>query len=105
MSSITQEDKNNLAVVASRLDQVISGLTKLGVAYVGYKATNHWTGALTGLIALKMAEGGNLAGGAAGTAVLGLLGLTQMPPVQIPESDIDPNLLPFLEWTKIPIGP
>lgn len=59
-------------------DRLLDAFTKAGVAYVGYNASNHWTGALVALISLKLAQGGNLAGGIAGTSVLGILGLTNV---------------------------
>lgn len=59
-------------------DRLLDAFTKAGVAYVGYNASNHWTGALVALISLKLAQGGNLAGGIAGTGVLSLLGLTNV---------------------------
>lgn len=59
-------------------DRILETFTKAGVAFVGYNASNHWTGALTALISLQLAKGGNLAGGIAGTGVLALLGLTNV---------------------------
>lgn len=76
--ALSDGDKIALATVAGNLDRVIDGVTKIGVAYIGFKAANHWTGALTNLVALRLAEGGNLAGGVAGVAVLAYSGLTQV---------------------------
>lgn len=61
-------------------DRLIETFTKAGVAYVGYKSTNHWTGSLTALVALKLAQGGNLAAGIGGMTILGLMGLTDLLP-------------------------
>ncbi len=55
--------------------KILDTATKGAVAYMGYKSTDHWTGAVTALIALKLASGGNLAGGVAGVAVLTTIGL------------------------------
>lgn len=85
---------------------MIAGLTKLGVAFVGFKATNHWTGALSALIALRMAEGGNLAGGVAGVGVLGLLGLSQLPaPVESNDSDLAYLALAKIDALNVPLKP
>lgn len=78
--ALSDSDKQAFATVLSRLDQLVDGATKLGVAYIGYKAANHWSGALTNLVALKLAQGGNLAGGVAGVSVLAFSGLTQIIP-------------------------
>lgn len=56
-------------------DKVIDGLTKAGVAYLGYKAAKNWGGALAALVALKLAQSGNIVSGAAGIATLGTIGL------------------------------
>lgn len=48
---------------------------KTGLALAGYQSTGHWTGALTALVGLKLAESRNLAAGAAGVATLSLIGL------------------------------
>lgn len=68
-------------------DRLLDAFTKAGVALVGYNASNHWTGALTALISLKLAQGGNLAGGIAGTGVLSLLGLTNLVKASISSYD------------------
>lgn len=59
-----------------KLDHIPNLFLKGGLALAGYQATGHWTGALTALIGLRLAEGANLAGGAAGVAALTLIGLT-----------------------------
>jgi len=61
----------------SRSDQLIETATKVGVAYLGYTSNNHWSGALTALVALKLAQSGNVVAGAAGIGVLSFIGLTQ----------------------------
>ncbi|GAG94486.1 unnamed protein product, partial [marine sediment metagenome] len=60
-----------LLSLGGRLDNLINGVTKLGVAYFGAKAANHWSGAITGLVALRLAESGNAPAGIAGLATLG----------------------------------
>ena len=67
------------------VEQVVSKLDKLGhipdiflkggLAYLGYRATGNIGGAITALVGLKLAEGNNLAGGAAGVTALTLVGL------------------------------
>jgi len=74
-SSISQEA---IIRLISRSDRLIEAGTKIGVAYLGYQANNHWTGALTSLIALKLAQSGNVVAGAAGVSVLGIIGLTNI---------------------------
>ena len=59
----------------ARSDQLVDTATKLGVAFIGYKANNHWSGALTGLVALRLSNSPNLAAGVAGVGVLAGLGL------------------------------
>ena len=49
---------------------------KGGLAYAGYRATGNVGGAITALVGLRLAEGNNLAGGAAGVTALGLIGLS-----------------------------
>lgn len=83
MSNITLEQEI-LLKLASRLDNLLTGITKIGVAIAGARAANHWSGALTGLIALELAKSGNLAAGAAGVGVLGVIGLTNI--VRVPEA-------------------
>jgi len=51
-------------------------MLKGGLAYAGYRATGNWGGALTALVGLRLAEGNNLVGGAAGVTALGLIGLS-----------------------------
>ena len=82
-------------------DRLINTATKLGVAYVGYKANNHWSGALTGLVALRLAESNNLAAGIAGTATLAVIGLTSIPKnsdIPIDPKTGQPYLLTFAGW-------
>lgn len=58
-----------------KLEKVPDVAMKAGLAYLGYKSVNHWSGAITALIGLKLATGNNLAGGAAGVSTLTLIGL------------------------------
>lgn len=67
------------------INEVVSKLDKLGhvpdlflkggLAYLGYRSTGNVGGAITALVGLRLAEGNNLAGGAAGVAALSLIGL------------------------------
>lgn len=68
-------DNEVLSLVAANSNKLIDTVTKVGVAYVGYKAVDHWSGALTGLVALKLATANNLAAGIAGVATLTGLGV------------------------------
>jgi len=72
-------NQETIATVVSRLDSIVTGATKLGVAYAGYKSVDHWGGALVGLVALRLAEGGNIAAGGAGLATLGAIGVASIP--------------------------
>lgn len=72
------DEKTAILRLIERSDKLLDTATKLGVAYVGYKASNHWSGALTGLVALRLSNSPNLAAGIAGTTVLGFLGLTNV---------------------------
>ena len=58
-----------------KLERIPDIVMKAGLAYAGYQAMNHWTGAITALVGLKLATGNNLAGGAAGVTTLTLIGL------------------------------
>lgn len=71
-------DDRAMINLAGKADSIIEALTKTGVAIVGYNASKHWTGALTALVSLKLAQGGNLAAGVAGVGVLSLLGLANI---------------------------
>ena len=67
------------------LTKVVEQLDKLGhipdlflkgaLAYAGFRATGNIGGAITALVGLRLAEGHNLAGGAAGVTALALIGL------------------------------
>jgi hypothetical protein len=61
-------------------EKALDLFTKAGVAYAGARATGHWTGAITALVALRLATGGNLAGGLAGTGVLTVIGVGNLAP-------------------------
>lgn len=71
-------DQELLVKFATNADRIIDAATKLGVAYVGYKSNNHWSGGLSALVALRLSNSPNLAAGIAGTTVLALLGLTNI---------------------------
>ena len=76
------KDKLNpqlLLQAAAKLDSMITALTKVGVAVIGYQANKSWTGSLTALIALRLAESNNLAAGVAGVATLTAIGLGAIP--------------------------
>ena len=55
-------------------DKLLNVIAAAGVGYVGYKAFNHWSGALTGLLALQLVKSPNLAAGTAGVGTLAALG-------------------------------
>lgn len=79
--------------LVGKADSIIEALTKAGVAVVGYNASKHWTGALTALVSLKLAQGGNLAAGVAGVGVLSLLGLANI----VRASSTDQSTLTFTQ--------
>jgi len=63
-----------------RLEQIIDGIIKLGVAYAGYNAVKHPMGAIAGLVALKIAQGSNELTSAAGAATLAGMGVLAFAP-------------------------
>ena len=102
--------------VADRLDKLghlPDLLLKGGLAYAGYRATGNVGGAITALVGLRLAEGHNLAGGAAGVTALALIGLgnafgdmqvdiapamgiPQPPQVYVPTASVKPRVIsPF----------
>ena len=83
------------------LKEVVEKLDKLGhipdlflkggLAYAGFRATGNIGGAITALVGLRLAEGNNLAGGAAGVTALALIGLgNAFKPPEIPSGGLDP---------------
>ena len=70
-----QPNQEALLRVIEKSDKLLDAATKVGVAYVGYKAHDHWSGALAGLVALRLANANNLAAGIAGVATLTGLGV------------------------------
>lgn len=87
--------------VAENGSKILDTFTKAGVAWIGYKSANHWTGALAALISLRLATGGNLAAGVAGTGVLTAMGLSQIPQIQqLPETVLTPEFNPYF-WTDL----
>lgn len=83
------EVRKTAVAMLDRGGTIIDLFTKGGLAYLGYNATKHWTGALTALILLKLATSDNLAAGAAGVAGLTAIGATNIfaaiPPPTIAE--------------------
>lgn len=71
--------------VLSKAEHLADIALKAGVAWTGYRATNHWSGGLTGLVALRLAQSPNLAAGLAGTGMLAWLGLSAF---VSPEGDV-----------------
>ena len=73
-----------LTPLLARADHLIEAATKIGVAYVGFRAGEKIAkgggvgGALSNLIALKLAQSGNIVAGAAGVATLAGTGLTSI---------------------------
>ena len=64
--------------LVDKLDVIPDIALKAGVAYSGYVAMQHWTGAIVGLLGLRLASSNNLAGGAAGVAILTGIGITDL---------------------------
>lgn len=82
-----KEDQRSITRLIANSDRIIEALTKAGVALVGYQANKHWSGALSALIALKLAQGGNIVAGTAGLLVLGGIGLDRIVK-QFPVQDV-----------------
>lgn len=72
------ERDQTIVKILEHSDKLIETATKLGVAYVGYNAVHHWSGALVGLLALRLSNSPNLAAGVAGVATLTGLGLMNL---------------------------
>jgi len=78
------EDDNRALSWLDRVGKLKEAAVTGGVAYLGYKTFNHWTGALYGLLALRLADNAGGAGVApnlsqfTGISMLALLGATQM---------------------------
>lgn len=95
---IGQSVKGGFESVASGGSKIIDIATKAGVAYVGFNALKHPAGALTGLVALNLANSPNLAAGVAGVATLTALGaMSTIPP------GFDPG--DYLPYDPCPIPP
>lgn len=62
---------------------------------MGIKATGHWTGALTALVALRLAQANNLAAGVAGVGTLTALGIGAGASVA---PGVDPQTMPYSNW-------
>lgn len=92
---ILQQIQNALLKVVDRSDKIVNLLLNAGVAYYGYQVNHHWTGALTGLIGMKLAQADNLVSGTAGIGILGAMGAMQLTkpfwatPVVTPERETD----------------
>ena len=64
--------------------------TNLGVAYAGYRASGHWSGGITGLVALRLATAPNIPAGLAGLATLAAIGVGAFGP----EGEFPPYVAP-----------
>jgi len=93
-----REDQRSITRLVANSDRIIEALTKAGVALVGFQSNNHWTGALTALVALRLASGGNLAGGVAGTGVLAVMGLDRIRAPAAPTGERPFIFAPITEW-------
>ena len=80
-------DNEILDKIIGKAEHLADIALKAGVAYTGFKATNHWSGGLTALVALRLAQAPNLAAGLAGTGMLAWLGLSAF---VSPEGDVKP---------------
>jgi hypothetical protein len=108
---ISEKVKVGFESVASSGAKIVDLATKAGIAYVGFNALKHPAGALTGLVALNLANSPNLASGVAGVAALtGLGALSMVPPMDplITDDPIDDIVLgtaecPFPLWGWNPI--
>lgn len=73
---------SRIANIGAKLNGILDGVLKLGVAYAGFRALNHPMGAIYGLVALRLAENTGGAGTlpnvsrAAGLLNLGIIGIT-----------------------------
>lgn len=92
-------DLEQLSRLTQLADKVPDLFMKAGVAYIGIKATGHWTGALTALVALRLAQANNLAAGAAGVTALTGIGLGSIGVLEtgglFPTQEGGPYWLPF----------
>ena len=96
------------------LNQVVSKLDKLGhlpdlflkggLAYAGFRSTGNIGGAITALVGLRLAEGNNLAGGAAGVTALALVGIGNAFKDIAPKSGEAGGLDPYWFWPGIEPG-
>lgn len=71
-----QKSAELLLKVVDRGNAIIDIATKAGVAYIGYKGMNHWSGALMALVGYRLAQSPNLVSGGAGVTILTTLGLS-----------------------------
>jgi hypothetical protein len=85
IKELSKTIRESFESIVDRADKLVNLGANVGVAYIGYRALKHPTGALVGLLALRLAESNNLAGGAAGVAALtGLGALNLIPPTTGP---------------------
>ena len=99
---VTNEDEVRLQWI-DRLDKIINGITKLGIAYAGVNAIKHPMGAVVGLVAYRLAQSNNLASGAVGSATLAGIGLLNYKPpateaVPAPKVTDASQDYPFESW-------
>lgn len=95
-------DPSKIKDLIEAADRIPGLALKAGVAYIGIRATKHWTGALTGLVALRLANSPNLAAGAAGVGTLAALGIVAekgLPPIFDPDKTPQEKLNNYANWT------
>jgi len=102
-STDTSKKEAAFLSLGGRLDSIIDGVTKIGVAYAGYKAANHISGGLAALVALQLAKSGNVVAGAAGLATLGLIGATNLYGPSTTTYD-NPDTA-YIEYNRHPFAP
>lgn len=68
-------DLEKIVDFIDKIPVAIDVAIKAGLAYYGFKATDHISGSLAALIAFELAKSQNIVAGTAGLASLGLIGL------------------------------
>lgn len=64
--------------VVSNEQHITNLLLNAGIAYYGYRTNNHWTGAIAGLLGLRLAQQESLISSGTGVGILGTLGVVNM---------------------------
>ncbi len=71
---------NATAKIMEHLPKAVDVSVNIGLAYIGAKMARHWSGALYGPVALKLAQSPNIASGVAGVTGLAALGILAAQP-------------------------